>query len=419
MVGLGYVGLPFACLASQKGWTVHGIVRSQDKADLINAKHSPFHDPMVDRWLRQTRVRAVTSYDVVRDAEVVVVCVPTPVDELYNPDLGPIRDAINGILPFLRRGHLIIIESTVNPGVCEEIVLPILKSSGLRENVDFHLAHCPERIDPGNARWNVRNIPRVLGATSRAGLEKAMKFYESILDAPVLRMKSIREAEAVKILENSFRDVNIAFVNEIARSFALMGIDTVDVINGARTKPFAFLAHYPSAGVGGHCIPVDPYYLIEKAQQMGFNHGFLKLAREINNSMPAYAVELLVQALNERKKAVKTVRVGLLGLSYKANVADTRESPSYAVLKILRETYGAQIETFDPFVPEESTVKSLRELLAKCDALILMANHKQFNHKLSGAILKRNSILAVVDGKNALDGQSIRQAGIAYRGIGR
>jgi nucleotide sugar dehydrogenase len=191
------------------------------------------------------------------------------------------------------------------------------------------------------------------------------------------------------------------------------------VIEGAKTKPFAFLAHYPSAGVGGHCIPVDPYYLIERAKKSGFNHEFLKLAREINNSMPAYTVDQLVRALNERRRAISDVRIGVLGISYKANVADTRESPTYQLLKILKDDYRARYHVFDPHVPGESSVRSLDQLLAQSDALILMTNHRQFVEQLPARTLKRHQILAVVDGKNALDKAGIIKAGIVYRGIGR
>ncbi|MBI4089776.1 MAG: nucleotide sugar dehydrogenase, partial [Candidatus Kerfeldbacteria bacterium] len=364
IVGLGYVGLPLACLASEKGWRVFGVAKDQKKIDQINAGRSPVREPGLDRWLKRVSITATTDFSVIRKASVVVICVPTPVDEQYNPDLGPVIDASQQIGRHLRRGQLVILESTVNPGVCEEVVRPILEHGRRRAGRDFFLAHCPERIDPGNRRWTVRNIARVVGATDPVGLRRAAAFYQSIIEAPIRPMSSIREAEAVKILENSFRDVNIAFVNEIAQSFARLDIDTLEVIAGASTKPFAFLAHYPSAGVGGHCIPVDPYYLIERAKKSGFNHQFLKLAREINNNMPAYTVDLLVRALNERRRAISDVRVGVLGISYKANVADTRESPTYHVLKLLKDEYRASYEVFDPHVLGESSVTSLEELLS-------------------------------------------------------
>lgn len=415
---MGYVGLPLACLASEKGWKTFGIVRNPEKAEAINRKASPVQEPGLSRWLRRTNVHATTDYRVIKQCSIVVICVPTPVDEHYNPDFRPLRQAVRSVAKYLRRGHTIILESTVNPGVCEEVMVPLLEASGLKARKDFTLAHCPERIDPGNRKWTVRNIPRVLGAIDAKGIERAERFYHSILEGSLRRMKSIRDAEAVKVLENAFRDVNIAFVNEVAKSFVRLGIDTLDVIEGAKTKPFAFLAHYPSAGVGGHCIPVDPYYLIERAKRSGFNHEFLKLAREINNSMPAYTVSLLIQALNERAKAIRGTRIGILGVAYKANVADTRESPSYHVVKILRDEYHASVEVFDPYVPHSSTVATLKELLEKCSALILMTDHKEFM-EMTPRHLRRHGIIAFVDGKNAFDRNAMIKHGITYRGIGR
>ncbi len=418
VVGLGYVGLPLACLAAEKGWRVFGIGRDPRKIEDVNRGISPVPEPGLQRWLKRVTVTATTDYRAVKKASVIVICVPTPVDHAYNPDLTPVRQAVEGIRQHLKRGQVIILESTVNPGVSEEVVKPILEKSGFRVGKHVFLAHCPERIDPGNRKWTVRNIPRVLGATDAKGLKRAAAFYASILEAPVKLMKSIKEAEAVKIIENAFRDVNIAFVNEIARSFARLGIDTLDVIEGAKTKPFAFLAHYPSVGVGGHCIPVDPYYLIERAKRSGFNHQFLKLAREINNSMPAYTVDLLVRALNEKRRSLSSVRVGLLGLAYKKNVADTRESPTFRVMKILTDEYRAAFEVFDPHLPDQSTVPTLNDLLDRCDALILMTDHDEFR-AIRVRIFKEKKILAIIDGKNALDKEAITKLGIVYRGIGR
>ncbi len=418
IVGLGYVGLPLACLAAEKGWRVVGVTKTARTAELVNRGLSPVRESRLARWLKKVKVAATTDFSAVRTARFIAVCVPTPVDDNYYPDLRPLKNACEQLSRNLRRGQTVIIESTVNPGVCEEVVLPILERSGLRVGSNVLLAHCPERIDPGNKRWTVRNIPRVIGATSARGLRSARLFYESIIEAPVRSMQTIKEAEAVKILENSFRDVNIAFVNEMARSFVRLGIDTLDVIAGAQTKPFAFLVHYPSIGVGGHCIPVDPYYLIERARRSGFNHEFLKLAREINNSMPAYALDLLVRALDDKKRALRSVRVGILGVAYKADVADTRESPAYPIMKLLASEYGAKFDVYDPYVPEQSTVASVKELFERCQALILVTDHKVFRD-IRPRDLKRSGVIAVVDGKNALDKDAIQRLGISYRGIGR
>jgi nucleotide sugar dehydrogenase len=417
IVGLGYVGLPLACLTAEKGHTVYGYARDAEKVEQINRKESPIEDARLSDWLKRVEITASTDPAILENGDIVIVAVPTPVDSGHMPDLGPVKDAVTKIREHLQPGQLIIIESTINPGVCEEVVLPILEGGGKKAGKDFFLAHCPERINPGDPKWNVRNIPRVVGGFDASSLEKAQAFYENVLEAPVHPMKSLKEAEAVKIVENSFRDVNIAFVNEIAKSFDTLGIDVLDVINGAKTKPFSFLAHYPSAGIGGHCIPVDPYYLIQRAKQSGFTHEFLQLARDINNSMPAYAVGKLLHAMNDAGKPVKGNTVGLLGIAYKADIDDDRESPYYDIRAEV-ERLGGTVESFDPHLLKKSSVSSLEELLKKSDALILVTNHKEFL-ALTPELLKKNGILAIVDGKNALAKEAFFAAGIQYQGIGR
>ncbi len=418
VVGLGYVGLPLAALAVEKGYRVYGIARSRQKVSAINRGTNTLPDePSISATIAKKRIAATTAYDVVRKSDVVVVCVPTPVDHQYNPDLGPIISASKGIAKNLKKGQLIIIESTINPGVCEEVVLPILEATGKRVGKDFELAHCPERIDPGNPKWNVRNIPRCVGSVTPRGAKLAATFYRSILEADVRVMKSIKEAEATKIIENTFRDINIAYVNELAKSFDVLGIDVHDVIQGAATKPFAFMAHYPSVGVGGHCIAVDPYYLIERARQAGFDHKFLKLAREINNSMPAYTVGKLQAALNELGLPMKGTHVGVLGLSYKANVGDIRESPSLKVIDLL-EQKGTKVHVYDPYFPERSTESTLQKFLQKCTAIILATNHRVFV-ELKPTAYKQARVRVVIDGKNALDKSALQRIGIVYKGIGR
>ncbi|MDP1883936.1 MAG: nucleotide sugar dehydrogenase, partial [Candidatus Moranbacteria bacterium] len=296
-------------------------------------------------------------------------------------------------------------------------VKPLFEEAGLKVGKDVFIAHCPERINPGDPKWNVTNIPRVVGSFDKQGLATAVKFYESIVDGAIRPMKSIREAEAVKIVENSFRDINIAFVNELAKSFDKLGIDVKDVVLGASTKPFAFMPHFPSCGVGGHCIPVDPYYLIERAKKSGFDHKFLKIAREINNSMPSYTVELLQDALNELRLPMKGTKIGVLGISYKANVDDTRESPTFKILALLGE-HGVKYDTHDPHILKGSTIKTLPALLKKVDALIIATDHKEFK-EIDPRIFKRNGIKVIIDGKNCLDKDAIKKLGIIYKGIGR
>ncbi len=417
IIGLGYVGLPLACLAAEKGHTVFGFAPNPKKVEQINRQESPIRDAHLIDWLKRVKLQASSDPATIAQGDIIIVCVPTPVDEDRLPDLSPVRDAMEMVREHMRPGALVVIESTINPGVSEEVAIPILEKDGKKVGKDFLFAHCPERINPGDPKWNVRNIPRVIGGFDAASRDRAQAFYESIIEASIKPMKSLKEAEAVKIVENSFRDVNIAFVNELAKSFDRFGIDVVDVIDGAKTKPFSFLAHYPSCGIGGHCIPVDPYYLIQRAKQNGFNHEFLQLARDINNSMPAYTVEKLMRAMNTAAKPVKGSRIGLLGIAYKPDIDDDRESPFYPIRAEV-EALGATVKSFDPNIPEKSSVATLEELLDQSDALILVTNHRQFL-SLTPDQLKAKGIVAVVDGKNAWPRKDFENAGIAYEGIGR
>lgn len=417
VIGLGYVGLPLAVRAAEKGYDVYGLDVNSRKVRQINKGISFLTDDRMSEKITKFKPKATTDKKIIKKADIVLICVPTPVDEKFYPVLDPVINASKAVAQNMKKGVLVILESTVNPGVSEEVVKPIFEKRGLKIGEDVFIAHCPERINPGDPNWNVTNIPRVVGSFDRIGLAKAKKFYEKIIDAEIMPMKTIREAEAVKIVENSFRDVNIAFVNELAKSFDKMEIDITNVIKGASTKPYAFMAHWPSRGVGGHCIPVDPYYLIEKAKENDFDHKFLRVARAINNSMPQYTVDLLQEKLNEIKKSLKGANIGILGLSYKANVGDLRESPSLKIIKILEDN-GANVHKYDPYLPEMSNVRDARELLKKSEAVILVTNHKEFEN-LSSRDLKASGVKILIDGLNVLDKDAIRKAGIIYKGIGR
>lgn len=420
VIGLGYVGLPLALLAAKKNYHVVGIDADARKVKKINQKISPIGDDSIADELRQTDVRATTEFADVVDVETIIVCVPTPVDHNCFPDLTPVKDACEGIAQFLTDGQLVIIESTINPGVCEEVVLPILEANGAKCGVDFYLAHCPERINPGDAKWNVSNIPRVVGGYDAPSLTKATTFYQSILSAAVKPMDSLREAEAVKVVENSFRDINIAFVNELAMSFSKLGIDVVNVIDGAATKPFSFMAHYPGAGVGGHCIPVDPYYLIEYAKQNGFEHTFLKAARKINKAMPKFAVDQLLTAMDAA--GVTKPRVLVLGLSYKPNIGDLRESPSLEIIRLLR-AQNLEVVAYDPYVEDVDAADcevstNLDEALSSAEAVLLATAHKEFLQLKPGDLYQRG-VKVIVDGRNCLDKSSYQDSPLVYSGIGR
>jgi len=417
VVGLGYVGLPLAVRCVEKGYKVYGFDLDRKKINLINKGISPIREKFLEENLPKLKFTATSDRKSIKKADIILICVPTPVDEKYYPDLRPVIEASKMVAKNMRKGSLVVLESTVNPGVSEEVVKPIFEKEKYTIGKDVFIAHCPERINPGDKKWNVTNIPRVVGSFEKIGLKKALDFYKSIVDGEIRPMRSIRAAEAVKIVENSFRDINIAFVNELAKSFDKLDIDVKDVILGASTKPFAFMPHFPSCGVGGHCIPVDPYYLIERAKQSGFDHEFLKIARKINNSMPSYTVELLQDALNEIKLPMKGTAIGILGIAYKANVDDVRESPSLKIIKHV-EKHKAIALTYDPHIPGRSTEKSLEEILRKSKAVILVTDHDEFK-SISPNTFKKFGVKVVIDGKNCLDKEAIKKSGIIYKGIGR
>lgn len=416
IIGLGYVGLPLALLAAKK-YKLYSIDIDKSKIDSLNSGRS-YIDDVVDEEIKDSTAEFTEDFSKVSDSEMVVVCVPTPVDHSKQPDLTPVKESVKAIAKHLQDGALVIIESTINPGVCEEVVIPLLEEeSGKIVGKDIHVAHCPERINPGDPKWNVSNINRVVGSTSQEGLERAYQFYTSIINAEIKKMDTIKEAEAVKIVENSFRDINLAFVNELAMSFHKLGINLENVIDGAATKPFAFMPHRPSIGVGGHCIPVDPYYLIEYASNHGFTHRFLSLAREINEEMPSYTFSLIRE--NMKKLKIEDKSVTLLGLSYKANVADLRESPSLVLLDLL-EKADYKVTIYDPHFESESTVSSLDEALKSSPVVVLASNHSEFIDQISAELLKECGVKVFIDGKNAFHKHQndFASKSIHYAGIG-
>ena len=415
IIGLGYVGLPLGCLCAKKGYSVIGIDIDKNKIDKINHGISPINDEYVKEKLKKGTIQATDDFSEIKKADYIIVCVPTPVNEKHLPDLSYVENSSKSISKYLQENQVVIIESTVYPGTTEEVILPILEKYRLKAGQDFFLAHCPERIDPGNKKWTIEKIPRVVGGINKKSTEMAVELYEDIIDADIIKVKSSKEAEATKIMENTFRDVNIAFINEMAKSFDKAGIDIIEVIKGASSKPFAFMPHYPGAGVGGHCISVDPYYLIDNAKNYDFDHEFLKLARKINDSMPEYTVSLLEEELKKIGKVVKGAKIGVLGLAYKGNVEDTRESPAFKIINLLKEK-GAAVAVYDPYV--KSDVSSLKELLNYSECLVLVTDHKEFK-EMNLDLLKENNIKIVIDGRNCLDKAGIIELGSKYKGIGR
>ncbi|MBI4948366.1 nucleotide sugar dehydrogenase [Candidatus Berkelbacteria bacterium] len=417
VIGLGYVGLPLALLAEEKKFDVIGIDASEGRIDQLKKRISPIDDKDASVRLKKTKIKFSTDFTLVRDVDIAIICVPTPVHEDKKPDLSIVESATISTAKHLRENALLIIESTINPGVCDELLIPIIEEqTKLKVGKNLHFAHCPERINPGDQKWHVGNINRVVGANSEEALDLAYAFYSQLIDGEIKKMASLKEAEAVKIVENSFRDINIAFVNELAMSFSKLGINVVNVINGAATKPFAFMPHFPGIGVGGHCIPVDPYYLIEYAHNNGFEHRFMSLAREINENMPAYCIELVETELEKQKLGdLKGKKVTVLGLSYKPNVGDMRESPATKTIKILKEK-GAEVTTFDPYFVDKSTAKSLDEALRSAEVVVLATAHKEFID--AGENIINSGAKIVMDGRNALYSQAKNINNKVYLGVG-
>ncbi len=418
VVGLGYVGLPLALLAEEKGFNVIGIDLSKKKLDLLHKKESPIDGDDIATKLKKSKIDFSDDFTKIGTVDIAIVCVPTPVNDDKTPDLSIVTKAALSAAKNLKAGSLLIIESTINPGVCDEVLIPkIEQETSHKIGKTLFMAHCPERINPGDLKWHVGNINRVLGADSEEALELAYEFYTKLIDAKVKKMGNLKEAEAVKIVENSFRDINIAFVNELAMSFSSLGINVHNVIDGAATKPFAFMPHYPGIGVGGHCIPVDPYYLIEYARGKGFEHHFLSLARSINEGMPTYAIDTIEQSLIEQALGdLAGKRVAVLGLSYKPNVGDDRESPAKKVI----ETLGlrkADIATYDPYFLTTSTHALLEEVLEDREIVIIVTAHDEFK-AISPEQLKNVKI--VFDGRNCLSSirSQLAKYNVTYLGIG-
>lgn len=419
VVGLGYVGLPLALLAAEKGNQVFGFDINNQKIEMLKNGKSPFNDEYIIKEVEKhsSKINFSENANIIKNAEIVLICVPTPIDDNNLPNLDPLKGACRTVLENLQQRQLVIVESTIYPGTMEEEVLPIFTKQSKTVGVDFCLAHCPERIDPGNYTYTIRSIPRVVGGVTKECTRRAKEFYDNLVEAKVTTLSSIKAVETTKVVENTFRDVNIALVNELAKSFDVMGIDIIEVINGASTKPFAFMPHFPGCGVGGHCIPVDPYYLINRSRQNGYDPRFLSMARLINNEMPIYTIQKAADALADLGKEFKESNVTILGLSYKAGLDDTRESPALVMAEHLK-IRGANYDLYDPYILEKSTVNNLSDALRDKDCVIIATNHKEFVN-INAKQLKEHNVKIVIDGRNCLNKEEILAAGIIYKGIGR
>jgi UDP-N-acetyl-D-glucosamine dehydrogenase len=388
---MGYVGLPLALLFAERGFPVIGFDVDQSKVDALSRGASYINHIGVERVAAaflEKKAKATSDFGRLGECEAVIICVPTPLGNHREPDLKYIRITAEAVAKHLRRGQLVVLESTTYPGTTREELVTRFENTGLKLGEDFFVAFSPEREDPGNERFETRTIPKVVGGVDEASLQAAVALYSAVVDT-VVPVSSAEVAESAKLLENIFRSVNIALVNELKVVFDRMGIDVWEVIEAAKTKPFGFMPFYPGPGLGGHCIPLDPFYLSWKAAEYGVWARFIELAGEVNTAMPRYVVEKTAAALNEAGKSVRGARVLVLGLSYKPDIDDDRESPSFEILELLQER-GADVAYCDPHVPAArrgrkhdlglTSVSCSRESFASYDAIVISTAHTLFRN---------------------------------------
>lgn len=414
VVGLGYVGLPLAVEFAEVGYTVIGIDVSDSKVALLNRGESYIPDIPTSRLaplVQSGKLSATTQYSALQAADAVSICVPTPLRKTKDPDMSYVIDAVNNVAEFAHSGMLIVLESTTYPGTTEEIMVPKLESKGFKIGTDVFVAFSPERIDPGNKKYGVRNTPKVVGGFTTACQEAVTALYRAAVDT-IVPVSSPTSAEMVKLLENTFRAVNIGLVNEMALMCDKLNIDVWEIINAAASKPFGFMPFFPGPGLGGHCIPVDPHYLSWKLKALNYTARFIELASEINTNMPVYVTEKVALALNDDAKSVRGSRIVVLGVAYKKDIDDVRESPALDVINLLLER-GASVVYHDPFVPsirlEDEHIASIHghptmqstpysaELLAGADCVVIVTDHSGFQWH---DILEHSKL--VVDTRNAV-----------------
>jgi len=414
VIGLGYVGLPLATEFASRGFSATGFEVDEKKVADINAGRSYIGDvgsELIKQSVDAGRLSATTNFSQLKECDAIIICVPTPLRKTKEPDVSFILSAAEEIKKHLRRGQLIILESTTYPGTTDEVLLPMLKETGLRLDEDFLLAFSPERVDPGNPQFKTHNIPKVVGGVTEDSTEAAAAVYSQIVN-DVHAVSSARVAEAAKLLENTFRAVNIGMANEMARLCYALNIDTWEVIRAAATKPFGFMPFYPGPGIGGHCIPLDPHYLSWKARQHGFDSRFIGLAEEVNSRMPEHVVQLVSDGLNDDRKAMNGARVLLLGVAYKKDIDDVRESPALSIIDRLRSK-GCDVRYHDPFVDKLnfedthtagsgdplSSVALTNDEIKASDCVVIVTNHSAVDYQ---RVVDLASL--VVDTRNALNG---------------
>lgn len=400
VVGLGYVGLPMAVTVARKGFKVIGVDVSQYAVEHVNAGENyigDVNDKELTELVEKGELKASMDYSVMKEADVIMVAVPTPLDKYQQPDSSYVKASVDSLSENVSKDTLVILESTTYPGTTEEIVAPAFQNKGFRIGKDIFIAFSPERVDPGNKTYKTHNTPKVVGGVTQKCNEISEIFYKTILDAPIHMVSSPAIAEMEKIYENTFRNINIALANEMTILCEKMGLDVWEVIEAAKTKPYGFMAFYPGPGIGGHCIPLDPFYLTWKAREYGYHTRLIELAGEINNDMPGFVVTKAAKLLNNQKKALSTAKILLLGAAYKKDIEDMRESPIHHIIKILEENQ-ANFDYNDPHIPSfksELTDKEYHSVdldkLPEYDLAIVLTDHSVYNYE--DIVKKANLVL--------------------------
>ncbi|MBB3870144.1 nucleotide sugar dehydrogenase [Parageobacillus toebii NBRC 107807] len=406
VVGLGYVGLPLAVEKAKAGFKVIGFDIQQHRVDQVNSGINYIGDVVdedLHEMVKKGYLQATTDYARIAEVDAVAIAVPTPLDEHQQPDTSYVENSANEIAKYAHEGMLIVLESTTYPGTTEEIVKPAFEKKGLKVGETVFVAYSPERVDPGNKLFKTKNTPKVVGGVTKTCTKVAAALYRAVLEGDVHEVSSPAVAEMEKIFENTFRHINIALANEMAILCERMGIDVWEVIEAAKTKPYGFMAFYPGPGLGGHCIPIDPFYLTWKAREYNYHTRLIELAGEINNAMPEYVVNRTMQILNEEGKALRGSKVTVLGVAYKKDIDDVRESPVLKILELL-EQHGAEFTVVDPYVPSFracnrviETVELTPELLQQSDVVLVTTDHSNFDYEM----IAQNSPV-IFDTRNAL-----------------
>ena len=408
VVGLGYVGLPLAVEKAKAGFKTIGFDVQEEKVNLVNEGHNYIGD-VVDSDLKKLveaeMLSATTDFSFVKDVDFIAICVPTPLDKHQQPDISYVKNSTIEIAKYMTKGTMVVLESTTYPGTTEELIKPLLEEgSGLKCGEDFYLGFSPERVDPGNKEFKTKNTPKVVGAIGKDATETISAMYRAVLEGDVYEVSSPAVAEMEKILENTYRNINIGLVNELAILCDKMGISLWEVIDAAKTKPYGFQAFYPGPGLGGHCIPLDPYYLSWKAREFGFHTSMIESSMMINDKMPEYCVERAMRILNGHKKALNGAKVLVLGVAYKQDIDDYRESPAIPVIDILKEN-GADVEFFDPYISSfkengiimEGIPSIDEDIIAQYDLVMITCGHTNVDYEM----IQRNA-LAIFDTKNVM-----------------